>query len=88
VITWQKQESAIVGTVPLSDGTEAKAVIVGPRDNPKGAVLVLPAGEDNQVSAAPLASCLDRIDPKTLVEILCAQERQFGSSDLPTVIES
>lgn len=76
---WKRHGAGLVSTVDLVDGREGKVVIVGARDNPRGAMLVLPATDAQDVR---VADSIDLLHPRQLVEVLCAQERMFGSSGL------
>ncbi|NUM55475.1 MAG: hypothetical protein HUU46_17645 [Candidatus Hydrogenedentes bacterium] len=80
---WTKQGAAVVSSVEFTTGQRGKVVIVGPRENPKGAVIVIagPAG----VETRSVGEYLDRLNPAAVAEILCMQERAFGASGLPKV---
>lgn len=58
-------------------------MLVGARQNPKGAVLVLPGEAGGPVQAVPLPMALAMLHPADAVAIFCVQERAFGKSDLP-----
>ena len=79
MIRWQKQGAAWVGTLKLGDGDAANIVLLGGRDNPKGAVLVT-ASQGGAPDKRALGSVLDLLSPKQTIEILCMQQRAFGSS--------
>jgi len=66
----------------LIDGRRANVVLVGARDNPKGAVLVVPGESAGQVQTQPLQSALALFHPGFAVNVLCMQERIFGKSGL------
>jgi hypothetical protein len=83
MIAWQRQGTAIVGAVTLTNGRGGKAVIVAARDNPKGAMLIAPGENPGEVRPVPLREHLDSLEPSALVEILCMQERVFGNAPLP-----
>jgi len=72
-----------VGRVTFLDGHVGSVVLVGPRNNPKGAVAVLPADNSGSVKTLPLPEVVDGLHPATLVEVLAVQERAFGNSGLP-----
>ena len=57
-------------------------VLVGARDNSKGAVLVLPGEGTGQVQALPLQSGWAWLQPGQALDVLCMQERIFGKSGL------
>lgn len=78
---WTRQGEAVISPFRLVDGCAARAVLMGPRTNPKGAVVVAAQGPD-EIKTFPLSALLDRIPPQDLVEILCMQERVFGSTGL------
>jgi S1-C subfamily serine protease len=71
----------VVGTVSMKDGRTARVALVGPRSTPKGAVLIV-SESDNQVSTLPLADNLSLLEPASVIEALCMQERLFGESGL------
>lgn len=80
---WTKQGTAVTGSLALTTGERARVVIVDARENPKGAVIVTTGA--GGVETKPLESQLDRLSPAAVAEILCVQERLFGSSGLPKV---
>lgn len=82
MITWKKQKNAVVAAVSLTDGRQANAVIVGPRDNPRGAALVLPAEDGSEAEMVLLSQGAALIDAQQMVDIICMQERLHGSSGL------
>ncbi len=65
----------------LRDGRKGNVVVVAPRKNPKGAVLVMPKGA-GEVLAVPISEALALLKPSTVVDVLCLQERAFGASGL------
>jgi hypothetical protein len=67
----------------LTDNRQGNIVLVGARQNPKGAVLVLPGDAGGPVQTVPLLMALTLVHSANAVEILCMQERAFGSSGLP-----
>jgi hypothetical protein len=83
VITWRRQEKAVVGSITLRNGQRAGVVLVEDASNPRGAALVLPPGEGEKPKAVPLKDALDKLDLAQAVEILCMQERCFGKQGLP-----
>ncbi|MFO7975568.1 MAG: hypothetical protein R6V12_13135 [Candidatus Hydrogenedentota bacterium] len=83
--SWKQQGNGLVASLTLSDGTEGRVVLVGPRSDPEGAMVVLIGNEQGSVESLPLTEVLDRVPPDTAVSILCAQERHFGDSKLPAV---
>ncbi|MCP4645395.1 MAG: hypothetical protein GY851_33435 [bacterium] len=72
----------MVGPVVTRDGRPGKVVLVGPRGNPKGAMLVVSAQNGDAVQPVPLADHLSDLEPTALLEALCMQERAFGDSGL------
>lgn len=82
MIPWTRQGEAYVGSLALTDGRRAKAVLVAPRGNPKGAAVVY-AGEDGGLVKLILSDALDRLTPEQVMDILCTQERAFGTTGLP-----
>jgi hypothetical protein len=81
LIAWQKQGAALVGELRLSGGQPAHIVLVGDPLNEKGAV-VMTSGADGARQTQLLADAADRIDPVDLIDILCMQERSFGTRGL------
>jgi hypothetical protein len=80
---WKQQGTGLVASLTLTDGVEGRVVLVGPRSDPEGAMVVLIGREPGSVESLPLSAVLDRISPETAVSILCAQERHFGDGALP-----
>jgi hypothetical protein len=86
---WKKQGAGWVGTVPLKDGRRGNIVLVDSRQNPKGAILVTPNGEETgEVATVPLSSALHGLHPAHVIEALCMQERAFGTSGLTPPVET
>lgn len=83
MIPWKKQAEALVGPLQLTNGRRATVVLVGGRENPRGAALVLPAADGGKPVPAPLADHLEHVPKTLLIEILCMQERVFGAAGLP-----
>ncbi|HIJ66491.1 MAG TPA: hypothetical protein HPP77_11135 [Candidatus Hydrogenedentes bacterium] len=83
MIKWQKQGEAVVGPVVLGDGQPATVVLVGTRQNPKGAAIVLTPEDNGPLKTTPLNDALGRLDPAQVIDIVCVQERIFGNSGLP-----
>lgn len=82
---WTKQGAAVVSSVELTTGQHGKVVIVGPRENPKGAVIVLGGAGGGVMDAKPVDAHMDQLAPAAVAEIICMQERVFGSAGLPKV---
>lgn len=83
MIEWKKQGEAVVGGVPLLGGMIGNAVIVGGRNNPKGAVLIVPGEDGGDAETITLNDGYAVLGPGELIEILGMQERLHGSSGLP-----
>jgi hypothetical protein len=81
-VSWKRKGAAVVGALRLTDGRTASAVLVGPRQNANGAVLVI-SGKAGPPETVPLANCLGVLEPDQVLEILCMQERIFGDRGLP-----
>ncbi|MCC6696452.1 MAG: hypothetical protein IT365_12545 [Candidatus Hydrogenedentes bacterium] len=79
---WKRHGAGLVSGIELSDGRTGKVVLIGGRDNPKGAMLVLPSEGEESAKAFPIAEVAGVFHPSQLVEVLCAQERAFGGSGL------
>jgi len=72
----------------MQSGDHAKVVLVGPRSNPRGAVLVTaPADSSDKAATIPLLDHLDQLSPDQVLEILITQERAFGSGLLAPMEE-
>ncbi len=80
---WTKQGPAFVAPINLTTGQHGRVVIVGPRENPKGAVIVIAHASGGSVDTQPVDAHLDRLAPAAAAEIICMQERVFGASGLP-----
>ena len=72
----------------LTDNRQGNIVLVGARQNPKGAVLVLPGDAGAPVQTVPLPMALTLVHCANAVEIMCVQERAFGNNGLPQPSES
>lgn len=79
---WTRQGEAVVSSSRLVDGVPARVVLIGPRNNPKGAAVVVPVQGPEKVKTFRLDEVVDRLTPQDVVEILCMQERFFGASGL------
>ena len=86
MISWKKQGAAIVGGLSLQDGRAANVVLVGSRQNPKGAVVVAPAADGGQLQTLMLNDALDWLAPSSVIEIMCMQELVFGDGQLKSLI--
>lgn len=85
MIAWKKQGSGLVGSLTLTDGAECRAVLVGPRSDPQGAVLVVAGDTPGALEKMPLSKALGRLSPDTAIDIICAQERAFGGCGLEPI---
>ena len=72
---WARQGPAVVGAAPLTDGREARIVVLGYRANPRGAMVVITNELGGAADTRPLADMLDVIHPRVVAEALCMQER-------------
>ena len=82
----QQQGAAWLRSIALVDGSAAKVVVVADRANPKGAQVVV-AGDGGAAAAVPISQLIDRLDPTTVLDVLCFQERVFGDGRLPGVTD-
>jgi hypothetical protein len=82
LISWTKQGNAIVGSVHLLSGAQAQVALVAGRENPKGAVIIQPKADGSGAESVALSTCLDALAPETVIDIICAQERAYGDSEL------
>lgn len=80
---WTKQGAAAVAALQLNNGVRGRIVLVGVRENPKGAMVLVPGAMPASVDTRPLDQHLDHLSPAAVVEIMCMQERLFGVSGLP-----
>lgn len=84
MIIWKQQGAAVVGEVTLTDGRRASVVVVGATQNEKGAALILPPATPDAAAETllfPAANSL--LAPWHLLEVICMQERCFGTFGLP-----
>ncbi len=79
---WKRQGEALLAPVKLTDGRAGSVVLVGARENPKGAALVFSGGTESDVETVPLTESLHLLSPVQIIEILCMQERVYGTSGL------
>lgn len=79
MIAWKKQGEAVVGALRFTDGRSARLVLVGPRDHPKGAMLVV-ATTPEAADVIPFSDALTFLYAQQIIESLCMQERVFGDS--------
>ena len=77
MMTWRTQGAAQVASAHLNDGRSANVVIVAGRENPKGVMIIAPADGG---APEPLRAHLDALSPEQTIDILCAQERYFGTA--------
>lgn len=78
---WSRQGGAVISPARLADGRAVRVVLVADRTNSKGAMLIL-ADASSAQNAFPLSKMLDSIHPNDAADILCMQERIFGTSAL------
>ncbi len=83
MMEWTKQGAAVIAAVELTTGQRGRCVLLGPRENPKGAVIVLAGSGGSAADSRMLDASLDQLTPSTLAEIICMQERVFGAAGLP-----
>jgi hypothetical protein len=84
VVVWKQQGAALVGALSLLDGRAARVVLMGPRTNPRGAMVAIPApGGEGAPEVVSLAEAVELLHPQQIIESLCAQERCFGNGPLP-----
>jgi hypothetical protein len=84
-MNWKRQGAGLVGPIKLRDGRAGKVVLVGSRENSKGAMLVLATEEPSGARAIPFLDAVSLLHPRNVVEVLCAQERAFGASGLSPI---
>ena len=82
-IAWKRQGAAVVGALDFVHGARGNVVLVGPASNPKGAALLVPDPESGKTKPVPLGKAFAILHPRNIIEILCMQERVFGSRGLP-----
>lgn len=83
MIAWNQQGPAWVAQIALKDGRRATVVVVGDTSNPNGAALVLPGEDGASPQHMPLREGQGLFNPWVVIEILCMQERVFGTHGLP-----
>lgn len=84
MITWKQQGAAAIGALVLVDGRGASVALVGPRQNTKGAALIMKASEGDEFDTITLKDAVALLSPEQVVDIICSQERIYGSSGLTT----
>jgi len=67
----------------LLGGRPCNVVLVGPRQNPKGAAAVMPGEEGSGPQTQMLSAVLSLFHPRQVADILGMQERAFGACNLP-----
>ena len=72
-MTWTQQGNATIAPVTLVDGRTGNAVIVGPRENPKGAVLLVPSEATGEPESIPLQYGVELLRPENVIDILGIQ---------------
>ncbi|NIA14632.1 MAG: hypothetical protein GWP08_11180 [Nitrospiraceae bacterium] len=77
-----------MGALAFLDGRQGNVVLVGARDNPKGAVLVIPSEVAGEVETFPLDAGIRYLSEGAIVDVLCMQARAFGSSGLKPPAEA
>jgi hypothetical protein len=82
VLSWKQQGPAFTASVILEGGEHASAVVVGPRDNPRGAAIVR-RGTDGAEQMLVLSEALSLLRGGDIIEIYCMQERAFGGRGFP-----
>ena len=75
-----------MGAVPFTNGQEGSVVLVGPRENPKGATVVFRGGED-KLESVPFLEALELLHPEAVIDAVCMQERVFGNRGLESPFE-
>lgn len=81
MIHWKRQNEALVGEVPLCMGGQGTVVLVAGRSNPRGAVLVLTG--DAGPTPLPFPEAAEYLSAENYIDVLAAQERKFGTYELP-----
>ncbi|MCH7908948.1 MAG: hypothetical protein IIB38_04960 [Candidatus Hydrogenedentes bacterium] len=82
MIDWTKKGEAVVGALSLADGCTGNAVVVGGRDNPRGAVIVFAKEGSDKPESVSLAEASVLIGPQDIIDILAIQERLHGTRGL------
>ena len=71
-----------MGPIELSDGSSGTVVILGPAEQPKNLVLVTRGADEASIAKTPVKDCLIRLSPVQVIDVLCTQERAFGTHGL------
>ena len=74
---------AVVGEIVFKDGRHGSVVLVAPRNNAKGATLVLPDPQGGKPEMHGFLQGMEQLFPQDIVQILAMQERLFGDGELP-----
>ncbi|MBL7647740.1 MAG: hypothetical protein JNK74_16275 [Candidatus Hydrogenedentes bacterium] len=85
MITWKKQGEALVGSLALKQGGKGSIIVVGPASNPNGATLVTPGEDPKKPHTSLLPAGCEFLTPGQYLEILCMQERGFGTRSFPAL---
>ncbi len=72
-----------MGSLALKQGGKGSIIVVGPANNPNGATLVTPGDDPKKPHTSLLPSGCAFLTPGQYLEILCMQERGFGSHSFP-----
>ena len=82
MIAWKKPGAALVGPIELTDGASGTVVILGPAEQPKNLILLTKDAESAELVKTPFKDSLSRVSLAHIIEILCTQERAFGTHGL------
>lgn len=72
-----------MGSLALKQGGKGSVILVGPGSNPNGATLVTPGEDPKKPRTALLPAGCELLTPDQYLEILCMQERGFGTRSFP-----
>ncbi len=74
-----------MGSLALKQGGRGSIIVVGPANNPNGATLVTPGDDPKKPHTSLLPAGCAFLTPGQYLEILCMQERGFGSHSFPAL---
>lgn len=72
-----------MGGLALHGGGRGNVVLVGPSTNPKGATLIIPGDDPQKPQTALLPAGSEKLSPSDYLDVICMQERAFGSRNFP-----
>lgn len=72
-----------MGKVQLRDNRRGKAVLLPPGQAGGAVAIVIPAAGGQAAATVAIEDALHDLTPESIISVLCAKERAFGSGRLP-----